>query len=542
MSAATASPHPRAAPHDLVITGGVVVDGTGVAPMRADIGIVGAAVAAVAEPGRLAARQVLDATGHLVTPGFVDIHSHADLTLALDPRAHSALLQGVTSVVTGNCGYGVAPVGRVPLDVVVANAPAGRCADCVARPWDSFHAYLDVLRSGPCGVNVFPLVAHGALRLAAAGPDARATSAAETADMAAMLSEAMQAGALGFSTGLEYAPGSHAEHSELVALSVAAGRHDGLYATHCRNRTVRVVEAAQEAVTVAAAGGCRLQLSHFLPRPAWPDNEGHRRALDRCRAAPVPVAFDVFPFALGPTPLVGMLPDWVRAGGRDDITRRLRDRRLRPRIVAGLDDRLVALARGPAAAEVYVVSDGADGAEVGRTVTELGRGDPLDAVLDLLAAAGPDHADVVVLEPWATACELEHALAAADFFVMGDGVTTSLDGPTAGRSFSLSDWGWVPAMLGTVVRDRGLVSLESAVHRMTLAPATQAGLPDRGSLTVGARADLVVLDLDGLDANRDPARPRQASSGIRDVLVNGRLAVLDGRPTGVLAGDVGLRR
>ncbi|WP_203856111.1 N-acyl-D-amino-acid deacylase family protein [Plantactinospora mayteni] len=493
-------------------------------------------------PGRLSGRRVLDATGRLVVPGFFDIHSHADLSLVLDPRAHSALLQGVTSVVTGNCGYGAVPPGGGQVELA-ANAPGGRVSDPGVPAWHSFPEYLEVLASGGTGINVFPLVSHAMLRLAVAGFAPRPVTDAELAEMTAMLRDAMQAGAAGFSTGLEYAPGCYATARELGALGKEAGQYDGLYATHCRNRTEHVEGAVREATSVALAGGCRLQLSHFVPRPAWPHRDAHERALEHCRRAPVPVRFDVFPFSHGPTPLANVLPGWVRGDGPVAAGRRLADPRLRKEIVAQLDPRFVELVHSRHAAQTYVVCDGRDGTSVGRTLADLGRdSDGLTAALDLLGAAGPDHREVTVLEPWATADELDRALLAEDYYLMGDGITAGLDGPVAGRIFSLSDWGWAPAVLSRFVRDRNLLSLPDAIHRMTRAPARQAGVRDRGSIEVGAKADLVVLDLAAIEANFDPAHPGRQPSGIGEVLVNGTVVVAEGRPTGNLAGQVGLAR
>ncbi len=530
-------------PADTVITCGLVIDGTGAPGRVRDLAITGDRVTAVGAAGSLAGRTQVDATGLVVTPGFVDIHSHADMTLVVDARAQSALLQGVTSLVTGNCGYGAAPVGQARLDVITANAPGSRIADLGDLRWNSFPEYMEVLRAGGIGVNVFPLVGHGALRLATVGTSPREANREELRRMRFFLAEAMQAGATGFSTGLETAPGKHASRPELVALAEVTGAADGLYATHCRNRTDGIEAAASEAVAISAAGGCRLQMSHFVPRPSWPTRDAYRRALDVCREGPPGVLFDVFPFAHGPTPVIGMLPDWARVGDREEVASRLRDPGLRERLLAGLDGRFTDLARGGAAADTYVICDAADGRFVGRALAELADDrDPAAVVLDLLAAAGADYPEVTVLEPWALADDLCRALGESDYLVMGDGVTGSLDGSAAGRGFALSDWGWVTRMLGTYVRDRALTLIESAVHRMTMGPARQAGILDRGRLEPGARADVAVFEVAALRANHDPARPALPSAGIRDVFVNGRLAVSSGRLTGELAGQVGLPR
>lgn len=523
-----------------MITGGLLVDGTGAAAVQADVAITGKLIAAVGEPGSLRGQAFIDASGLVVAPGFFDIHSHADFTIVLDRRAQSALAQGVTSIVTGNCGHGVAPLPET-------GAPSGafgwQAGDDGAARWRTFDEYLRVLREPGVGVNVFPLIAHGALRACVIGAGFRPATATEIADMAVLTTQAMGAGAVGFSTGMEYAPGACASTAELTAISAAAGEYGGLYATHCRNRTADMLAAAAEAIDVAAAGNCRLQLSHFLPRPMFGDHGPYHRAVELARSARLPVLFDAFPFEYGPTALCVMLPSWVRQGSRAEVAGRLASRGLRRSIVADLDSRFGEAERSGVADDMYVASDGRDGYLAGRTLGELSRGGPIaDAVLDLLAAAGEDYFAVTVAERWATSADLDAALGCDDYLIMGDGVTAGSDGPLRGRGFCLSDWGYAPAMLATYVRDRAVVGLEQAVHRMTMAPARQAGVFDRGVIAPGFAADIVAFDLTSLAASADPARLHEPPSGVRDVLVNGRPAVRHGQLTGALAGRVGVWR
>jgi N-acyl-D-amino-acid deacylase len=529
--------------HDLVVSGGFVVDGTGAPGVPADIGVDDDLIAVVASPGTLTGHRVIDAGGLVVTPGFFDIHSHADVTILVDGRAQSALLQGVTSIVTGNCGYGAAPVDPGSRELMTMNALGWRVESEPAAQWSSFGDYLEVLRQQGVGANVFPLVAHGTLRLSPAGFEVRSLARAEIADLQAMTREAMDAGAIGVSTGLEYVPGIAASPEELAAVGEVVGAYDGLYASHCRNRTDRIEEAAAEVVGLARDHGCRAQLSHFLPRPSFAERAPYQRALEFCREAGAGVRFDVFPFDHGPTPLSFALPVWARRGARADVADRLVDPRLRARIVDDLGDRFVETLASGVAAGMYVVSDGSDGSLIGATLAELSGGRTIvDTVLDLLAAAGENFWDVSIVERWADWADLEQALVAEDYLIMGDGVTLALDGPLAGRGFSLSDWSYAPVMLATFVRDRELTSLEAAVHRMTMAPARQAGVVDRGAVIVGSVADLTVVDLAALTSYAAPGTVGRPPAGIRHVVVNGIPAVADGRLTGALAGRIGLAR
>ncbi|MEV0717572.1 amidohydrolase family protein, partial [Asanoa sp. NPDC050611] len=311
---------------ELLLAGGTVVDGRGGPPVAADVAISDGLVAAVGAPGTLRLQRTLDVSGKVVSPGFIDIHSHADFTLAVDGRAQSSVAQGITTVVTGNCGHGVAPVTDRSADLVPTNIPGWRAVWDSAQSWRTFPDYLDALRTRGVGVNVFPLVAHGALRLAVAGFESRALTRAELSRLRGLAAEAMDAGAVGLSTGLEYAPGLAADTAELVAVAGPVGERGGLYASHCRNRTDAIEVAASEAVTVADRTGCRLQLSHFVRRPTETAQSLFHRAVDVVRACPTRARLDVFPFTHGPTPLpTFVVPMSLRDAPRREVARRLAD-------------------------------------------------------------------------------------------------------------------------------------------------------------------------------------------------------------------------
>ena len=393
-------------------------------------------------------------------------------------------------------------------------------------------------------VNVVPLVPHGSLRLNVAGFELRELTRTEIDRLRGMVREAMEAGAAGLSTGLEYAPGIAATAAELQALCEPVGAHGGLYASHCRNREAGIVDAAREAAAVATGSGCRLQLSHFVRRVSSPADGGaleraaREHALEQGARAGVAVGFDVFPFTFGPTPLAELLPQAQRAGTREEMAARL---------AGGMDiagTRLAAVLEGGVGAEMYVASDGGRGKHVGRSLAEvaeaMGRS-VAAAAHALLADAGEDFYDVVVVERWASDDDLDRAMLDDDFCLMGDGVTGALDGPLAGLAFSLSDWGWVVRTLAHYVRDTDALPLEAAIRRMTLAPARQLGLADRGALLPGWAADIAVFDLARVGSERRArtliARPR----GVEHVLVNGAPVVRDGEPTLARPGTIGRR-
>jgi N-acyl-D-amino-acid deacylase len=529
---------------DLLLAGGTVVDGTGGPPRRADVAIAGGRIAAVGEDLE-AGTEVLDVRGLVVAPGIVDIHSHADFTMLVDGRAQSSVLQGITTVAVGNCGHGLAPVEPHAVEA------ARMTTFCCRSAWEqrgspgSFEEYVGALAAARPAVNVVPLVPHGALRLNVAGFALRELRSREVDRLAGMVREAMEAGAAGLSTGLEYAPGIAATEEELRALCAPVGEHGGLYATHCRNREAGIVDAAREAAAIAAGSGCRLQLSHFVRRPSSPADGGalERQARELALAvgdrAGLAVGFDVFPFTFGPTPLASLLPQEQRAGTRTEMAALLE------RLASAPGDagtRVADVLERGIGAEMHIASDGGRDRFVGRTLADVARelGTTVTgAAYALLADAGEDFYDVVVVERWAADDDLDRAVLDDGFCLMGDGVTGALDGPLAGLAFSLSDWGWVVRTLGHYVRDTGALALEGAIRRMTLDPATQLGLSDRGALRPGMAADVAVFDLDRVGTSVAPdhliARPR----GVPYVLVGGEVVVRDGAQTAARPGRIG---
>ena len=544
----TTSATPEAATHELVIRGGTIVDGGGEAARQGDVAIEGERIAAIiGAPNTLRGRRILDAAGRIVAPGFFDIHSHADYTLLVDGRAHSCVCQGITSVVTGNCGHGVAPVTPLSRDLVCMNIPGWSTDWEVPVTWDSFGSYLEVFRNRGSGVNVFPLVAHGALRLAVAGFEDRAMKKGELDAMRSMTEEAMAAGAIGFSSGLEYAPGISAGRDELARVCEPAGAYGGIYATHCRNRAEGMIDSAEEAVHIAEHSGTRLQMSHFIRRP-WAPEGLEKRAmavLEDARGRGVTTYCDVFPFDYGPTPLGYLLPLWARAGGRAEIADRLGSAAVRRRVLGALGANFKAALEGDIAETMYVSHDGHDGAMVGRTLGEISKDrgeDVAETAIWLLARAGENFYTVTIVERWVEWDDLTAALGDPNFFIMGDGASGGLDGALARYTFTLSDWGYAPAYLGRFVRDMGVTSLESAIARMTAGPAAQVGIEGRGRIAEGFFADLVVFDLDTIGADIEPGHLKSVPTGIDHVLVNGTFVVRDGRPTDARPGSIGADR
>lgn len=519
-------------PPDLLIRGGTVVDGTGAPAWRADVAVQGGRVVAVAADLPADAGAVVDATGLTVTPGFIDIHSHSDYTLLVDPRAVSAIAQGVTLEVLGNCGFGCAPIepARAAASIYGFNG-------LVALSWTRVHEYLDVLEQRGPAVNTLTLVPNGQLRRAVIGVADRPATADELQRMNALLEQGLDEGAYGWSTGLEYPAERAAGEEELTALARTVARRGALYATHTRQRDEGAIEAIDEALRTARASGVRLQLSHLLPRRTA-DGEDVRavQALERARDGGLDVRFDMHTRLYGTTFLSTLIPPWAdAAGGAAALLRSSEGRermRASPSIVAsGGWDRIVLLDH-PAFPQYSRRSIG----ELGR---ELGR-DPFHIACDILEHDIEDLSRAMVIIKAYTPQQQAQVFAHPMCMPGSDATTLAPEGPLAGAVFH-GAYSWAAWFFDFMVNERRLLSVEEAVHRLTGFPAATLGLRDRGVLAPGAAADIAVFDPACFRARATTFEPNQLATGMRHVVVNGALALRDGAPTGLRPGQV-LRR
>ncbi|MBL8697084.1 MAG: amidohydrolase family protein [Alphaproteobacteria bacterium] len=520
---------------DLVIRNGTLFDGTGKPPVQADIAVAGGRIAAI---GRIDERggTEIDAQGLNVAPGFIDIHSHSDYTLLRDPRAVSAVKQGVTLEVIGNCGFGCAPL-RDP--VLARNAIYG-FDEGMPLAWRGVGEYLERLEKAKPAINVAMLVPNGQLRLAAIGIEDRPADAKELDQMAGLLADGLAEGAHGYSTGLEYPAERAAPESEITQLARVAARTDALYATHTRDRDHKAVEAIEEAVRTAEHAGVRLQVSHLLPRvTAGGMLERSIETVATARARGLDAAFDMHTRRYGTTFLNTILPPWATRDGREALRAHLDSAESRARmkgypsiIAAGGWDRIVLL-DNPTVPEFSRRTFG----DVGR---ELGR-DPHDVAFDVLMRE-IDHLHrpmVIILcyEEDAQAAIFSHPLCMPG----SDATTLAPDGPLAGATFH-GAYSWAAWFWRFTVKQRRVLSPEEAIHRLTALPASVMRLGDRGVLREGAAADIAVFDPDRFAERATTFEPNQLAEGMMHVVVNGSLALRDGRLTGERGGAVLRRR
>lgn len=506
---------PVAERYDILIAGGTVLDGTGSEGYLADIGIRGDTIVRISSRplSRDSAARVIDAAGLAVTPGFVDLHGHLDPLLRL-PDAESAVRQGITTSLGGPDG---------------------------SAPWP-LAPYLDSAETLGVGLNVAFLVGHNTVRREVLGMQDRAPTADELARMRHMVAQAMGEGAWGLSTGLRYLPGFFAETDEVIALSREAADSGGIYTSHLREEGLELIEGVAEAIRIGREARIPVILTHHkvVGQPMWGQSVRTLAMVDSAREAGVDVMVDIYPYTATYTGIGVLVPNWARADGDRAFERRLRDPVLRDSIVRGtvfniLNDRgggdisRVQLARVPWQRDLE-----------GRTLRDWAEERGLEPT--------PENGAELVLEA------VQRGGVSAIYHVLDEGdVDRIMQHPQAmiasdgrltqpGEGHPHPRWyGTFPRVLARYVRERGVLSLPQAIHKMTAQPAERLGLHDRGKLEEGMRADVVVFDPETVQDRATFEDPHQYPEGIPWVLVNGVVAVDDGKYVGGRPGRV-LRR
>jgi N-acyl-D-amino-acid deacylase len=526
--------------NDLVIHGGEVIDGSGAPDRVADVAVSDGRIVAVDSGRRRQGRRLIDATGQVVAPGFIDIHTHSDFTLPLNPRAESKIRQGVTTEVLGNCGFSAAPAlpGRVEMlrDYLAASAP-----------WLEFRetTFADYLNTFPAAsVNTVMQVGHNSLRLLAMGMEDRPPRPDELSLMQQLLEEALEAGALGLSSGLFTAPGIFAKTEEMIALGRVLQRHGAGYASHIRDEANHVFEAVREAIAIGETCGIHVQIAHL--KLSGTDNWGGAARLlaeiDAARRRGVQVDVDQYPYTAGSNPLRNLLPTWVQEGGMESMLQRLSQPTVRARIreelaAHGLNN----FGRIPSWEAVRVAISPHQPEYAGRTIGDIARDracDPLDAVSDYLIA-DRGHTRIVVTSMAEE--DVQAIVRSPDVLVGSDGTSLAPYGITSQGKPHPRFYGTFPRVLGHYVRELGLLSLPQAVYKMTGGSAAALRLVDRGLLREGYRADITVFDPRSVAERATYDDPHQYAAGISTVIVNGVVVIDGGEHTGALPGKV-LRR
>ncbi len=527
---------------DFLIVNGLLVDGSGKPPFRSDIGIEGGRIAAIGNLGEAAAARLIDASGLAVAPGFIDIHTHSEITLLAEPAGMSKIRQGVTTEVCGNCGYSVFPTTAEqagPLRTHLSSI----FGDAVEWTWSDLPGYREAVAQRGVGMNIVPLVGHSAVRSAVMGFDDRPATADDIRAMQRLISEAMEQGAFGFSTGLTLPPSAYGDTDEVVALAQAMAATPGrIYSTHARVWAGNHIGAIEEAVEIGRRAGVPVHVAHMaINDPSyWGEAATVNAVCEEAVAEGLDVTFDVYPYDASSSGFDQCISTWAQSGGKAALLARLRDPKIRQDIYRDMAenglfggwpwlwDRLLISTTHMPKAKPY------EGMTIQQAAEVMDR-DPLNAALDLMDM---DEARMEVIFYYRTEEDMLAFLRHPLGMMGSDGLAISPNGQLGRGKPHPRSYGAHARVLGRYVREVSALTLAEAVYKMSGQVADRLGLKDRGRLRQGQAADVVIFDPATVQDEADFQNPHQYATGIPYVLVNGQMVVDGGEHTGALVGQV----
>ncbi|MSP12796.1 MAG: D-aminoacylase [Chloroflexi bacterium] len=532
---------------DTLILNGTVVDGTGRPAFAADVGIAQGRIAVIAPTGALAgseAAQVIDASGLVVAPGFIDMHTHSDVSLLDDPGGESKAHQGVTTEVVGNCSFSPFPAGPAG-GAGLQNALGSMLPSQFAWEWSDLDGWAAALETNGVSLNVAPLVGHGALRIAAGVTENRVPTDIELHLMQQLAAATVEQGAFGLTTGLTLPPSSFAKTDEIVALAKAvAGFKDAFYATHARVWAGWHVKAVEEAVEVGRRAGLPVQYSHMAIIDSRAFGHGYELVgvIERARQEGIDATIDAYPYTAAGTTLSQLIPEWVQVGGVAEMLKRLRNPLDRQQ--AQRDTAQGWFGGMPWEWDKLVISDvhtARNQHVIGQSLAQIAQERKADAADTLLALIDEEDNYVRAVMHNRVEGDARFFLSHPQTMIGSDGKAISPTGQYATAKPHPRFYGTFPRILGRYVRDTPLFSLETAIYKMTGFPAQRLGLKERGLIAPNLYADVVIFNPDTVIDRATFENPQQYPVGISYVFVNGQPIVAQGRHTGARPGRV-LRR
>jgi N-acyl-D-amino-acid deacylase len=529
------------APYDVVIQHGHIIDGAGNPWYAGDIAIRGDRIAAIGSLAGVQAKRVIDASGLVVSPGFIDMLGQSEYSLLIDKRSLSKLSQGITSEITGE-GGSIAPQNELTL------APQKIFLDFyhLSIDWHDLAGYFRRLEASGTPINLGTYVGAAQVREAVLGDVDRPPTPAELQQMESLVASAMQQGALGVSTALIYPPGHYATTEELIALAKVASQYGGLYATHMRSEGQSELAAIDEAIRIGREAQLPVEIFHLKVsgKTRWGGMPQVVAKLQAARDSGLDIAADMYPYTAGGTALASSLPPWMADGGMEKLLARLQDPATRRRIVAEMaqdhDDweNLYLDCGGGSGVMISSVVNPALKKYDGMTVAEMAKAEnkpEMDALFDFILA---DKGQTDALYFMASEQDLQYGLRQAWTSIGLDAGESSLDGLLFEAHTHPRAWGSMPRFLGHYTRDLQLLDLSQAIRKITSLPAQREHLTGRGLLKSGFYADVTIFDPATIVDRATYADPNQVAKGVKYVLVNGQLEWEDGRLTGATAGRV----
>ncbi len=539
--------------YDILIINGKVVDGTGNPWFKADIAIQKGKIVGLGRLNKREAKKVLDAEGCYVSPGFIDIHSHSDLTLLIIPGADSRIRQGITTEVIGNCGVSLAPISEKYYGLL--KKYYGELGRGISWDWHSLGEYLNTLEKQGIALNVGQLIGHGTLRMSIMGHEKRLATEKELDEMKNLVAESMEAGAFGMSTGLVYPPGCYSNTEELVELCKVVAQYGGIYTSHIRGERENIVEALKEAIKIGEKAGIPVQVSHNCPRyGAWHRLNETLPLYDAARTKGIEVTLDNDAHTDVGTYLWKTLPQWVYEKEIEEVIAIIKDPENRERVKGEIvEDKLpgfgpVGLLKHNRWDRIVIYQCKKNISFVGKTIKEIAeerKESPWDCFFNLILE---EKGDIQAIFEQKSLDDIRTLLRYPLMMISSDGYSLSKEGILAKDAlYSPSSFGEYPYILQRFVREEKFLTLWEAIRKMTSFPAQKLGLWNRGIIRRGMWADLVIFNLEKIkdkSTNLYPHSypfknyPHDYPEGIEYVLVNGEIALENGKQTGILPGKI----
>jgi len=523
---------------DIIIKNGKILDGTGNLWFFTDIAITEGLITNLSTNIRTESNDsiVIDASGLVVCPGFIDIHSHADNSLVYDQKLECLAQQGITTVVVGNCGFSAAPLNPEK-DEYYKKAFESK----VNIPWHTFKSYLDILDTQGSSLNVVPLVGYGTVRRSVLEDAARSPSKEEQIKMQSYVEEAMQAGAYGISTGLIYPPQTNAKTQEIIECAKIAGNYGGLYCSHMRNEADYVIEAIKELIEIVEKSGCRSgQISHIKVAGAlnWGKSVEMLQLIEEANDRGLIIRADQYPYKRGMNSLRDSLPEWAKMGGNEEIIQRLQNPKSRDKIKKDMEKNFnkskMSWDKIFVASQRTVKWRDIEGLSISEITTMKQSSSEFDIFCEILI---DNQANVEQITEYGHEDDLQTLMKSRFTMIGTDGWSVPMGTGKPHPRF----YGTYPRILGKYVREEKILTLEQAIRKMTSFPAQTLGLLDRGLIREGMWADLVIFDPDTIIDRATYTDPHQYPDGIHYVIINGEIVVKDKQHTKAKPGKI-LRR
>lgn len=521
---------------DLGILGAMIVDGTQSPWYYGDVGITHGCISYIGHLEPSNCKRIVHAEGRVLAPGFIDIHSHYDSSIFADPILLNVLKQGVTTVISGQCGDSKAPLRDNMICDFVKSSAAGSAGAEIPCDWRSFGEFLNVIDQMQLGVNMGSLVGHSTIRRCVLGVENRAPTKNELQEMCHLLDNALKEGALGFSTGLVYAPGVYAQTSEIIELAKVLKKYNAPYMTHLRNESKFLIEAIEEAFTIAKEANVPCHIAHHkaIGKSNWYLIDNSLSMIDLARARGMDVTLDLYPYTLSTATLRSILPSWVEAGGIEPMIQRLNNSETRARIINEIET-------GTGDTTLWIDAGGASGVIVmdtrltheyeGKNMIEASKisgKSPIETALNI----------ITINQGWDTACYTVGSekniqrIITKPYAMIGSDAVPSAPGAKCNPRTN----GTFPRIFSKYVREDGLLTIEEAVAKMTSLPAARLNLQNKGLIRCGMDADLVLFDKERIRDMATVENPLAQPEGIDWVIISGVPVIEEGAFTGYRVG------